>query len=138
MREYLLRLFGAVMLASFMAELIPSEKRIWVRLASGLFVACTVLSPMGKWLPEQLQFQELSLTENRYLMDEVERKLSEQISEEIMQKTGEKVATSVYTETDGEGKLIGIACVTLSPWSSAAAQVVEDFLAISKDKVVEE
>lgn len=138
MREYLLQISGAVMLASVLAETVPAENQRWVRLAAGLVIWGVVLSPVGK-LPsidaETKPFPKM--TQNQYLMDEVERKLSEETTGEIYEKTGERVKVSVLAETDAEGRITGILCVELAPYTKESAAVAEKFLSVPSEKVVE-
>ena len=141
MKEYIISLMGAVVTASVILEIIPDGVgKKWVRLAAGLAVACTIFQPIHSLFSAgKLQTEELVLpqAEQRYLMDEVERQLAENISSAIWENLQKKVETLVYAKTDAEGNFAGVSRVEIIPYSSAVAEYVASLLEIPQDKVVE-
>ncbi len=141
MRAYIISLMGASFLASLVCGIFPGEEGKWVRLAAGLFVACTLLKPaFSTWEVPEISFdaEKLSVQGGSYLADSFEENLAQEIEAYMKKTCHQEVSVVVFAQMNDAGEITGVNSVGISPYTKELAECVAKFLEIDTGKVVEE
>ena len=138
MSEYLKTVITSVLAISTLSVFFSEDSfGKYANLLSGIIVMSILLTPVlntdGAFLQEFPQTEKMEIGENRYLMEEFEKQLSQKVEEKLATITGTQFSATVYAVSDGEN--VEINKVEIVPFSEDYAKIVAEYLGIKEEKI---
>lgn len=140
MSQYLKTVITSVLAISTLSVFLPKDSfGKYANLLSGIIVMSILLIPVlntdDEIFLEVPRIEEMETYENRYLMDEFEKELSQRIEKNLCDTTGIQFSVTVYAASDGE--TLEINEVEMTPFSEEYAAMVAEYLAIEEEKITQ-
>lgn len=139
MGEYLKTIVSSVLAVGIISALLPrNEFSKYVNLLSGIIVMTLIVSPIISTGNKNMEFDRLDIEKlefdtNSYIMEEYEKKLSQNIKNMLKEKTD--IDFSVTVIADKNDNVIEINEIQIAPYSSQYALLISDFLGINEGRI---